>query len=165
MPEESRAISKWVKNGGVLLLMANDGPNCEFAHFNQLAQTFGFHFNPVTLNPVADKKWDMGAETGLPGHPVFNGVDKIYMKEVAPISLSRKAKAVLVDGNGKDVLMAETRFGKGYVLAVGDPWLYNEYIGHARLPVGFENIEAANNLCGYLLKKAEKQDAKTSINR
>ena len=24
--------------------------------------------------------------------------------------------------------------GKGYVFAIGDPWIYNEYIDHDRLP-------------------------------
>lgn len=100
MPEEINTISAWVKKGGVLLLMANDGPNCEFTHFNQLAESFGLHFNPVTLNPVVNKKWEMGAETGLPGHPIFNGITKIYMKEAASIRISRKAKAVLLDGDG-----------------------------------------------------------------
>ena len=31
----------------------------------------------------------MAAETNLPDHPLFAGVNKIYMKEVAPIILSK----------------------------------------------------------------------------
>ena len=149
--DDINAIENWVKKGGVLLLMANDGPNCEFTHFNLLAETFGFHFVPVTLNPVINRDWEMGAETDLPKHPLFKGVQKIYMKEVAPIKLSKNSKSVLVDGN--DVFIAETTYGKGRVVAIGDPWLYNEYIDHDRLPESFQNKKAARNLVKYLISK------------
>lgn len=149
-------LKKWVSKGGVLLLLANDGPNCEFTHFNQLAEVFGFHFQAITLNPVTNRVWDMAAETKFTDHPLFSGVKKIYMKEVAPIVLSKDAKMVLKDGESNAVFIAEAQFGKGYVLAVGDPWLYNEYIDHTMLPQSFENLKAANNLVDLLLKKAGK---------
>lgn len=149
------SLTKWVKKGGVLLLLANDGPNCEFTHFNKLAEAFGFRFQAKTLNPVTDRNWDMAAETNFPNHPLFKGVKKIYMKEVGPIVLSREAKPVLLDGDSKAVFIAETSYGKGYVLAVGDPWLYNEYIDHRMLPESFENLKAANNLVDLLLNKAK----------
>ncbi|MFA5328939.1 MAG: hypothetical protein WC384_14195 [Prolixibacteraceae bacterium] len=149
-------LQKWVSKGGVLLLMANDGPNCEFTHFNHLAKAFGFYFQPITLNPVTNRAYDMAAEINLPNHPLFSGVNKIYMKEVAPIVLSKDAEPVLKDGDSDHILIAETQYGKGYVLAVGDPWLYNEYIDHAHLPASFENLKAANNLVDFLLKKATK---------
>ena len=95
----------------------------------------------------------MAAETNLPNHPLFKGVNKIYMKEVSSIALSKSAKAVLTDD--KQVYIAETPYGKGFVLAVGDPWLYNEYIDHAMLPADFENLKAANNLADYLLGKVK----------
>jgi len=152
--KDIKAITKWVKKGGVLLILANDKPNCEFTHLNQLVEEFGFHFNPVTLNPVINREWNMAAETNLPDHPLFKGVNKIYMKEVSSLSLSGAAKAVLTDKD--QVYIAETTFGKGYVLAVGDPWLYNEYIDHAMLPADFENLKAANNLTAFLLSKVKK---------
>lgn len=145
------SIENWVNDGGVLLLMANDSPNCEFTHLNQLAGIFGFYFVPVTLNPVIDHKWEMGAETNLPNHQLFKGVNKIYMKEVSPILISNNARPVLEDG--KNILMAETKYGNGKVLAIGDPWLYNEYIGNSRLPNSFENMKAANNLVNYLINE------------
>jgi len=148
-------LKKWVKKGGVLLLMANDGPNCEFTHFNQLSEVFGFRFQTQSLNPVVNRVWEMGAETNLPNHPLFSGVNKIYMKEIGPIIVSKDAKPVLKDGDGKNVFIAETQFGKGYVMAVGDPWLYNEYIDHWLLPESFENLKAANNLVDLLLMKAK----------
>lgn len=151
LKEDVLAISKWVKKGGVLLILANDKPNCEFTHLNLLAKQFGMHFNPVTLNPVTGKQYEMAAEVNLPNHPLFKDVNKIYMKEVSSISLSGTAKAVLTDN--QLAYIAETSFGKGFVLAVGDPWLYNEYIDHNMLPASFENLKAANNLVDFLLSK------------
>ena len=149
-------LKTWVNKGGVLLLMGNDGPNCEFTHFNQLSEVFGFHLQAITLNPVVNREWDMAAETKFTDSPLFSGVKKIYMKEVAPIVLTKDAKPVLKDEKTNSVIIAETKYGKGYVLAVGDPWLYNEYIDHAMLPESFENLKAANNLVDLLLKKVNK---------
>ena len=77
------------------------------------------------------------------------------MKEVASINISGNAKGVLSDeGN---ILIAECSYGNGFVFAVGDPWLYNEYIGHIMLPSDFENEKAAENLVTFLLLKASKK--------
>jgi len=148
--DDIKAISKWVKKGGVLLVMANDKPNCEFTHLNNLARVFGMHFNPVTLNKVTGTNWEMGAETDFPVHPLFIGVKKIYLKEVSSITTWDGAKPVLKDKNV--AYMAEAKYGKGFVFAVGDPWIYNEYIDNKILPSDFNNLRAANNLVGYLLK-------------
>ncbi len=156
--KDIKAVKKWVKKGGVLLLLANDRPNCEFTHFNKLAGEFGIRFNAVSINPVKDRKWDMGAETNLPDHPVFKGVNKIYLKEVASIEISGSTKGVLLDDG--NILMAECSYGKGFVFAVGDPWLYNEYIGHIMLPSDFENEKAAENLVSFLIHKAKSLTTK-----
>ncbi len=149
LPADRKAIQNWVKKGGVLIILANDAPNCEFTHLNLLAEEFGIHFNHVSLLPVLNRKWEMGAVTSFPEHPIFKGVSKIYLKEVSSLKLTNPAKAVLtVNGN---VLMAESKIGKGMVLAIGDPWIYNEYIDHALLPADFDNLKAAENLTAYLL--------------
>jgi unsaturated rhamnogalacturonyl hydrolase len=154
MPEDVKAIKKWVNKGGVLAILANDAPNCEFTHLNQLMRSFGMSFNHVTLHPVTGTNFEMGASTEFPDHPLFRGLSKIYIKEVSDINLSGKAKAVLTE-KGK-VLIAETRYGKGYVFAIGDPWIYNEYIDHDRLPESFENRKAAENLTDLLLSYTRK---------
>ncbi len=154
LPEDIKAIKKWVKKGGVLAILANDAPNCEFTHLNQLVSKFGMRFNHVSLHPVIARDWEMGASKDLPDHPLFKGVSKIYLKEVSDISLSGNATAILRE-NGK-VLIAENHYGKGYVFAIGDPWIYNEYIDHALLPESFENLKAAKNLTDILLGKAKK---------
>jgi hypothetical protein len=155
MPDDIKAITKWVKDGGVLAILANDAPNCEFCHLNQLAKQFGMTFNHVTLHPVTGTNFEMGASVNLPAHPLFNGVTKIYIKEVSDINLSGTAKAILTE-NGK-VLIAENKFGKGYVFAIGDPWIYNEYMDHDRLPESFQNRKAAENLTDILLGYAKKK--------
>lgn len=148
-PDDVVCIEKWVNAGGVLAVLANDGPNCEFTHLNKLMQHFGMTFNHVTLHRVTGTNYEMGACTNLPDHPLFKGVRKIYIKEVSDIDLRDRAKAILIE-NGK-VLMAENKVGKGYVFAIGDPWIYNEYIDHARLSESFENLKAADNLTDLLI--------------
>jgi hypothetical protein len=149
-PDDANAIEKWVKDGGVLIILANDAPNCEFTHLNQLSSKFGIVFNHVTLHPVLNNKWDMGASTVFPDHPLFKDVKKVYLKEISSLKLSGDAKSVLTE-NGQ-VLMAECNYGKGLVFTIGDPWIYNEYIDHDRLPADFDNRKAAENLTNYLLQ-------------
>jgi hypothetical protein len=148
-PGDIASIKTWVENGGVLAILANDAPNCEFTHLNKLMMEFGMSFNHVTLHPVIGDEFEQGASTGLPDHPLFKGVRKIFIKEVSDINISGSAQSVLTE-KGK-VLIAENHFGKGYVFAIGDPWIYNEYIDHDRLPEGFENRKAAENLTDLLL--------------
>jgi unsaturated rhamnogalacturonyl hydrolase len=155
VPEDIKAIQNWVKDGGVLAVLANDAPNCEFTHLNMLMSQFGMTFNHVTLHPVTGTNFEMGACKNLPDHPLFKGVSKIYIKEVSDINLSGTAKAILTE-NGK-VLIAENKYGKGYVFAIGDPWIYNEYIDHDRLPETFENRKAAENLTDMLLGYVKKK--------
>jgi hypothetical protein len=151
LKDDIAAIVNWVKNGGVLIMLTNDAPNCEFTHVNQLAANFGMYFNHVTLHPVTGNQFEMGAFTSLPTHPLFKGVNKIYLKEVSSLKIWGPAKAVLAE---KGVTyMAEAKVGKGYVFAVGDPWIYNEYIDHDRLPASFDNRKAAENLVGLLMSK------------
>jgi unsaturated rhamnogalacturonyl hydrolase len=155
MPDDIKAIKSWVKKGGVIAILANDAPNCEFTHLNQLMREFGMTFNHVTLHPVTGTNFEMGASKDFPAHPLFKGVSKIYIKEVSDINLSGSAKSVLTE-NSK-VLIAENKFGKGYVFAIGDPWIYNEYIDHDRLPESFENRKAAENLTDLLLGYTKKK--------
>ena len=147
--DDIASIKRWVKGGGVLAVLANDAPNCEFTHLNKLMSEFGMKFNHVTLHPVTGSNFEMGACINLPDHPLFKAVKKIYIKEISDIVISGTAKAILTEKG--EVLMAENKFGKGYVFAIGDPWIYNEYIDHDRLPESFENRKAAENLTDLLL--------------
>lgn len=143
-----KTISDWVSNGGILVLLANDSLNCEFTHLNLLAEQFGIHFNGDSKNRVTGKNFDMGKIDEFLNQPIFKNVKKIYIKELSTLRLSGNAKPVLTDKDG--IIMAISKFGDGYVFAVGDPWFYNEYIDNRKLPVGFENFKAAKNLFDWL---------------
>jgi len=145
-------IVRWVKAGGVLVLMANDFGNCEFEHLNRLADSFGIHFNEDSRNKLSGAEFDGGKFDHLPDHPIFKNVKEIFIKEISTLKLSLSAEPILVDG--KDIIMAGTEYGRGFVSAVGDPWLYNEYIDHRRLPDEFQNYEAGKNLFKWLLDKS-----------
>ncbi|OYV85188.1 MAG: hypothetical protein B7Z63_05850 [Ignavibacteriae bacterium 37-53-5] len=47
---------------------------------------------------------------------------------------------------------------EGFVFAVGDPWLYNEYFDNRKLPASFDNQDAARSLFKWLLSKAHAID-------
>ena len=57
----------------------------------------------------------------------------------------------VLEANG-DKLMATVKYGKGTVFALGDPWIYNEYVDGRRLPAEFENFKAAQDLSRWLLQ-------------
>jgi lysophospholipase L1-like esterase len=146
------AISGWVKNGGILVLMENDKGNAEFEHFNKLTETFGIHFNEDSRNRVTGNAYEMGKFDTFPDHPLFKGVKQIYMKEISTLKIQDPATAIFSDKG--DVIIAYAKVGKGGVFAVGDPWLYNEYIEHRKLPAEYENDKAAENLFRWLLEQA-----------
>jgi PelA/Pel-15E family pectate lyase len=151
-PASVRQIREWVRAGGVLLLMGNDRGNAEFTQFNTLAKEFGITFNEDSRHRVVGKAYETGATSPLPDHPVFDGVRRIFTKEVSSLTLAPPAQVVLADGGLP--IMAEARFGEGLVFAVGDPWIYNEYIDHRRLPAEFENDRAAEGLFRWLFTHA-----------
>ncbi|MEO6980240.1 MAG: DUF4350 domain-containing protein [Mucilaginibacter sp.] len=147
--KDIKEIAAWVKNGGVLLLMANDSANVELPHFNNLAAKFGMHFNDDLQNHVIDDNHFEDGAVITTGNPTFKTADKIFMKDVCSIALSGAAKPLLKNSSGA-VIIATAKYGKGTVIAVGDPWLYDEYT-NGRLPKSFENDKAANDLVGWLL--------------
>jgi unsaturated rhamnogalacturonyl hydrolase len=120
-----KAINNWVKDGGVLVLLANDSANTELKHFNQLAKKFGIHFNNDLRNKVKGDDFDMAALMVPEGHPIFQTAKKMYIKDICSLKLTRKAKSAFTDKG--EVTMATAKLGKGTVFAVGDPWFYNEY--------------------------------------
>lgn len=142
-------ITDWVNNGGTLILLANDTGNCELDKFNKLANKFGITFTQTSENRVTGSNFGMGKFDSFPAHPVFDGVNKIYLKEISILDITAPAVSVL-EHKGK-VIMAGASYGEGYVFAVGDPWLYNEYLDNRKLPEGFENYKAAENLFKWLL--------------
>jgi unsaturated rhamnogalacturonyl hydrolase len=153
--EHVKTIADWVKRGGVLVLMGNDGQNAELDKFNTLASEFGIRFNKDRKFEVINNDYKMGAVEISPGNEVFETARKIFVKEVSTLSLSGKARPV-VTANG-DNLIAIAKHGKGSVFVIGDPWLYNEYVDGRRLPAEYENFKAAQDLSRWVIGQARSR--------
>ncbi|ADY53264.1 glycosyl hydrolase family 88 [Pseudopedobacter saltans DSM 12145] len=145
-------LKAWVKKGGVLVLMANDDKHCELKKFNALPRAFGMEFKEELKNPVTGSQYEMGAIHVPANNEIFKQAKKLYLKEISTLNIKSPAKSVL-DHNG-DVAMAVAKYGKGTVFAVGDPWLYNEYIDGRKLPASFDNFKASEELATWLLKQS-----------
>lgn len=133
--------------------MGNDFGNAEFDRFNNLARIFGIEFNKDSVNRVLNNQFEQGKIEVPANHEIFTA-RKLYLKEISTLKLSGKAKSVL-DWNG-DKVMAAAKYGKGTVFAVGDPWLYNEYVDGRKLPADFQNFQAAQDLSRWLLNQSKK---------
>jgi unsaturated rhamnogalacturonyl hydrolase len=143
-----QVIKDWVEKGGVLVLMGNDKGNAEFEHFNQLAEAFGIHFNEDCVNHVIGVERTPGTIHTPAGDPIFQSPLQLYMKDVASLRLTTPAKPAMV--NNGAIIAATAKVGKGTVFAVGDPWIYNEYIDNHILPAAFQNREGAIAWVGWL---------------
>ncbi|HMK04209.1 MAG TPA: glycoside hydrolase family 88 protein [Ferruginibacter sp.] len=153
--QSAKEIANWVNRGGVLLLMANDTANCDLEHFNILANKFGIHFSDKGRNMVKGNEFETGAVYNSTPNPVFRQTKKMYLKEISIINVKSPA-ASLISHDG-DVIFATAKYGRGTVLAVGDPWLYNEYVDGRKLPAEYENFSAANELVKWLLSHSIKK--------
>jgi unsaturated rhamnogalacturonyl hydrolase len=138
-PSEVDALDQWVRAGGRLVLLGNDKGNAEFEHFNQLATRFGIQFLEETFPKVKGKGILVAQGTGS----IFGDGATIYLVEIAPLKVTGSAQ-VLLEDHGTPV-MALARAGKGLVFALGDPWVYNEYIDRN------DNRKVAENLFRMLL--------------
>jgi hypothetical protein len=147
--EYADVIAQWVKKGGVLVLMANDSANAELPHFNILAKAFGIHFTDKVRNSVL-KDISVGKIVVPEQHEIFKTAKVLYLKGICTISTTPPAKTVLEDKG--DIIMASSKYGKGMVLAICDPWIYNEYIVNDRLSAAFQNGIAAQELTEWLIK-------------
>jgi unsaturated rhamnogalacturonyl hydrolase len=154
-PKDIVKIEKWVKAGGVLMLMANDTSNCEISHFNELAKVFGIQFTNKNRNMVQGLQFEQGRIDVTSDRNIFTSASKLYIKELSPLALTNPAKSALTDHG--DIIMGISKYGKGTVFAVGDPWIYNEYLDGRRIDNTFQNFDAAKELSIWLLKQAAKK--------
>ncbi|MBC8053017.1 MAG: glycoside hydrolase family 88 protein [Sphingobacteriaceae bacterium] len=150
--KDADELYKWVNDGGVLVLMTNDYINAELIKFNTIANRFGIHFNSDMINAVKNDAYETGSFIVPARHPIFKTSKKVYIKEISTLKLSSPAKSAFT--SGKNVVMATAKVGKGTVFAVGDPWLYNEYVDGRKLPAQYENFKAANDLVNWLIAQS-----------
>ncbi len=150
-----KAITAWVSAGGVLVLMANDAPNAELKHFNELAAKFGVFFNGDSKGTVPVATNFETAKVDVPaGNAIFKNPTSLFIKEYSSLKLSGNAKSLLKDKDGDNV-MSVTKYGKGTVYVIGDPWLYNEYVDGRKIPAKYENFKAMVDLVSWLSKQAK----------
>jgi unsaturated rhamnogalacturonyl hydrolase len=151
--EDADVIVKWVKKGGVLMLMGNDSINANLKSLNVLSERFGIHFNEDLFNPVQGKQWEQAAVMVPAGHEIFTSPKKLYLKEVSTLRVQSPATTILSkDGTN---IMAIAKYGKGTVFAVGDPWIYNEYIDNHILSADFENGKGADDLVRWIAARTK----------
>lgn len=149
-------IKNWVKSGGVLVLMTNDSNNVEFEKTNLLAKQFGIQFNQDSRNRVEGDDYEVGKVTAP---AIFSPKKKFaFIKQVSTLKVTPPAKAILVDKG--DVLMAVSKFGKGTVFAIGDPWLYNEYVDGRKIPAKYQNYSVAQDWVKWLIKQVPAKVSK-----
>jgi len=147
------SIAAWVKTGGALVLFANDSANADLKHFNKLANVFGINFNNEMINHVTNDVTREGGGVDTRNNPMFATAKMVYMKDACAISVKGKAYPLLKQKN--DIIIAGSDYGKGLVIAIGDPWLYNEYV-NGNLQKEFENDKGANDLVSWLKNKLDK---------
>ena len=142
------AIVAWVRSGGNLLLFSNDRDNTDFEHFNLLGDQLGVHFNPVLSHHVIEPDHSAG-EVAIPAIPgLFPEAFTAYMKDTSTITVNKTAKAIVTDHG--DVMIAIAHVGKGRVLAIVDPWFYNEYADGRKMGQ-YRGFEAAEDVAAAAL--------------
>ncbi len=146
------ALYNYVKNGGVLVMLANDSNNVEFKNYNKLAGRFGIHWNENMRHDVIDNQFEQGAIVFPAGTPIFENAEKVFIKQVCTQTI--KSPAVSVYSENGEVLISMATVGKGKVVAVGDPWFYNEYVDGRKIPAEYENYQAATDLVRWLIQQS-----------
>jgi unsaturated rhamnogalacturonyl hydrolase len=120
---EVDALENWVRQGGRLVMFGNDKGHSEFEHLNRLASRFGVQFIETTYTNSEGKILFTVAST----NPILGVGLSAFLDKIAPLKLSNSKASILL-ADGATPLMVLIPYGKGKVVALGDPWLYNEFI-------------------------------------
>lgn len=116
--DEVERIADFVENGGGLLIMGDllAAPN---ANIQPVASEFGITLGVSNLNPTeiyTSEHTD---------HPIFDGVDEIFMYAAAELTTVNPAfPAAWQEGTGKTIAAA-AQYGQGRVVALGDCSLWS----------------------------------------
>ncbi|MFZ1938390.1 MAG: glycoside hydrolase family 88 protein [Terracidiphilus sp.] len=148
---DAEEIAEFVESGGVLVIMENDTSFADLDHFNAVSDTFGIHFNSVLRKHVVGSNWEQGRIDIDGKGPIFHHPHTIYVKDVSTITISGKARSVIEEGD--DIYVATAKYGKGTVVAMTDPWLYNEYTDGRKLPAMYDNYAAGKEFVRWILQQ------------
>ena len=152
---DAENIAEWVESGGVLVIMENDTSFADLDHFNKISDQFGIHFNSVLRKHVIGTQWDQGKILLDGDGPIFHHPHTIYVKDVCTITASKPAHSVLAEDG--DVFIATAKYGKGTVIAMTDPWLYNEYTDGRKLPATYDNYAAGKEFARWILQQVPRR--------
>jgi unsaturated rhamnogalacturonyl hydrolase len=148
---DAEEIAEYVESGGVLVIMENDTSFADLEHFNKVSDQFGIHFNSVLRKHVVGTNWEQGKIAIDGDGPIFHHPHTIYVKDVSTITVSKPAHSVLDEGD--DIFMATAKYGRGTVVAMTDPWLYNEYTDGRKLPATYDNYAAGKEFVRWILQQ------------
>jgi unsaturated rhamnogalacturonyl hydrolase len=154
-PGDGEQIASWVRGGGVLVMFENDPDNADIEHFNQIADRFGIHFNPVLSHHVIGDDFAAGQFPVVADDQFFHAPHTLYMKDTCTISVTGPAHALVQDRGA--IMIATARYGKGTVLAVVDPWIYNEYTDGRKRPPIHDNFAAGREMVRWLIAQHQAQ--------
>jgi unsaturated rhamnogalacturonyl hydrolase len=160
-PADAAQIAVWVKQGGVLVIFANDPLNADLDGLDRIGKPFGIQFQNVTKFHMLDSDpHDKGKIPIAAGGPIFKSAHTIFLKDTTALTLSGNATSALTY-NGV-VVMATVKYGKGTVFAVVDPWIYNEYTDGRKPDMGgIDNYGAGWEFVRWVL--AQVPAAPTSV--
>ena len=148
---DAEQIARYVDSGGVLVIMENDTSFADLDHFNTVSDRFGIHFNSVLRKHVVGTNWEQGRIDIKGKGPIFDRPYAIYIKDASTITVSGKARPVIAEGG--DIFMATAKYGKGTVVAMTDPWLYNEYTDGRKLPATYDNYAAGKEFVRWIIEQ------------
>jgi unsaturated rhamnogalacturonyl hydrolase len=155
LPRDGERIATWVRGGGILVMLENDPDNADIEHFNQIADHFGIHFNAVLSHHVIGDDFAAGQFPVAADGQFFHSPHTLYMKDTCTISVTGPAHALVQDRGA--IMIATAQYGKGTVLAVVDPWLYNEYTDGRKRPPIHDNFAASREVVAWLIAQSRAQ--------
>jgi unsaturated rhamnogalacturonyl hydrolase len=132
--------------------MLNDSTNSDTKHVKKLTRAFGVEITDKNINFVKNDNFPEGDVFTSSSSKIFKSNYKLFVKEL--VTLQPTHSDVMVEAAvGSDAVIVSRKYGKGKVVIVGDPWLYNEYVNGRKLPVEYQNLQASYDLIDWLLDK------------
>ena len=122
---EAACIADFVGGGGGLLIMGDrqDRPGKDNEYIQPVADEFNITLGVSNLSPLELYASD------FTGHPIFGGIDEIYMYAAGELTASGPASAAAWKEGTGEAIAAVAEYGQGRVVALGDCslWAKNEF--------------------------------------
>lgn len=126
--EEIEAIIKFVENGGGLFLIADHGDSDRNGNgwdspkvFNTFVEIFGFRFTGDTIQEEPVKY--------VIFHEITNNIKEVGVWAGSTIEVLNSNVQILLENKDKKPYMVLSKYGKGYVVAIGDSSPFDDGTG------------------------------------